>query len=75
MHVRCAGYMTSFTGAQNYLHQLAGLTTTSGGFTSGCNLREMLLPLNPVTIVLGSRLLFWPAVSPFAGWRIGFTEA
>ena len=39
-----AGYVTSFTGAQDYLHELAGLTTTPNIFANGCAPRALGLP-------------------------------
>lgn len=39
-----AGYVTSFTGAQDYLHELAGLTTTPNVFAKGCLPQALGLP-------------------------------
>ncbi len=49
-----AGYVTSFTGAQDYLHELAGLTTTEGIFPNGCGYQKLGLPASNSILLLGT---------------------
>ena len=49
-----AGYLTSLTGAQDYLHQLAGLTTTPDVFANGCGYQVLGLPASTQILLLGN---------------------
>ncbi len=48
-----AEYLTSLTEAQNYFHQLAGLTTTPDVFANGCAPQVLGLPATGIGLSLG----------------------
>ena len=49
-----AGAIASVTGAQDYLHQLAGLTTTADVFAKGCDYQVLGLPTTTSILLLGT---------------------
>ncbi len=49
-----AEYLTSLTEAQDYFHQLAGLTTTPDVFANGCTPQVLGLPATGLGLSLGS---------------------
>ncbi len=49
-----AEYITSLTGAQDYYHELAGLTTTPDVFANSCNYQVLGLPATGSVLLLGN---------------------